>query len=121
MGALMDPLAWNDYSIGGLVACVEIKLVDYPDAGYFTNKETPQGEVWIRGGSVTSGYLDLPKETEESFTKDGWFMTGDIGEFDHNGSLKIIDRKKNLVKLQNGEYVALEKVWLVSQTCVHHC
>lgn len=110
MGALMDPLAWNDTSLGGIPACIEVKLVDYKEAGYDTAGATPQGEIWIRGDSVTSGYLSLEKETKEAFTDDGWFMTGDIGEFDRDGNLKIIDRKKNLVKTLNGEYIALEKL-----------
>jgi len=110
MGALMDPLSWNDTALGEIPGSVEVKLVDFPDAGYFAKNNPPQGEIWIRGASVTSGYLDLPKETEESFTSDGWFKTGDIGEFDSYGQLKIIDRKKNLVKTLNGEYIALEKL-----------
>lgn len=110
MGALMDPAAWTDESLGETTGCIEVKLVDYADAGYFSSNKPPQGEVWIRGGSVTEGYLDLEKENKESFTEDGWFKTGDIGEFDWRGDLKIIDRKKNLVKTLNGEYIALEKV-----------
>lgn len=108
----MDPLAWTDEAIGGMPACVEVKLVDFPDAGYFATNKPPQGEVWIRGGSVTGGYLNLEKETKESFTDDGWFKSGDIGEFDKTGNLRIIDRKKNLVKTLNGEYIAIEKVGL---------
>ncbi|PPJ57595.1 hypothetical protein CBER1_04809 [Cercospora berteroae] len=110
MGALMDPLSWTDTSLGEIPGSAEVKLVDFADAGYFAKNNPPQGEIWIRGPSVTSGYLDLPKETEESFTSDGWFKTGDIGEFDSYGQLKIIDRKKNLVKTLNGEYIALEKL-----------
>ena len=112
MGGLCDPSAWTDEAIGEIPASVEVKLVDEAELGYFTNKKQPQGEIWIRGGSVTDGYLDLPEETKESFTDDGWFKTGDIGEFDAKGHLKIIDRKKNLVKTMNGEYIALEKVCL---------
>ncbi|KZF25410.1 acetyl-CoA synthetase-like protein [Xylona heveae TC161] len=110
MGALMDPLAWSDNALGEPPACVEVKLVDFPDAGYFATNNPPQGEIWIRGPSVTEGYVNNPKETEDSITSDGWFKTGDIGEFDHNGHLRIVDRKKNLVKTLNGEYIALEKL-----------
>lgn len=110
MGALMDPLAWTDAALGEIPGCIEIKLVDFPDAGYYATNKPPQGEIWIRGASVTSGYLDLEKETKESFTDDGWFKTGDIGEFNQAGELRIIDRKKNLVKTLNGEYIALEKL-----------
>jgi len=110
MGAVMDPLAWTDQALGEMPACIEVKLVDFADAGYFAKSNPPQGEIWIRGGAVVSGYLDMPEETEESFTKDGWFKTGDIGEFDSHGHVRIIDRKKNLVKTLAGEYIALEKL-----------
>lgn len=110
MGALNDPMAWNPNALGDIPASIEIKLVDFPDAGYLTKNTPPQGEIFIRGGSVTSGYYDNEEETKASLTEDGWFMTGDIGEFDSNGHLNIIDRKKNLVKTLNGEYIALEKL-----------
>ncbi|KAF2748751.1 acetyl-CoA synthetase-like protein [Sporormia fimetaria CBS 119925] len=110
MGALMDPLAWTDQALGEMPVSIEMKLVDFADAGYFTNSKPPQGEIWIRGGSVTSGYLELESETKEAYTEDGWFKTGDIGEFDNKGQLRIIDRKKNLVKTLTGEYIALEKL-----------
>ena len=111
MGALQNPLEWTTETIGTLPATVECKLVDFPDAGYYaTNKPNPQGEIWLRGPTVLEAYYDNPKETAEALTPDGWFKTGDIGEFDKNGHLKIIDRKKNLVKTLNGEYIALEKL-----------
>ena len=117
MGALMDPLAWTDTALGEMPGSIEIKLVDFPDAGYHSTNKPPQGEIWIRGASVTSGYLNLEKETKESFTDDGWFKTGDIGEFDSAGQLRIIDRKKNLVKMAHGEYIALEKLESVYRSC----
>jgi len=110
MGAIQDPLEWNPYTLGDIPGSVEVKLVDFPDAGYFSTNNPPQGEIWIRGDPVTEGYWDNDEETKESITEDKWFKTGDIGEFDKNGHLKIIDRKKNLVKTLNGEYIALEKL-----------
>ncbi|KAL4914732.1 hypothetical protein BDW62DRAFT_189983 [Aspergillus aurantiobrunneus] len=110
MGALNDPGAWNPNVLGEPPACIEVKLVDFPDAGYFTKNSPPQGEIWIRGGSVSTHYFKNEEETKKAYADGGWFMTGDIGEFDKNGHLRIIDRKKNLVKTLNGEYIALEKL-----------
>lgn len=111
MGAIMDPMEWNTEALGNIPGSIEVKLVDYADAGYHAkNKPNPQGEIWIRGEPVTDGYYENAEETEAAFTADGWFKTGDIGEWDKNGHLKIIDRKKNLVKTLNGEYIALEKL-----------
>jgi long-chain acyl-CoA synthetase len=110
MGALQDPMAWDPDALGDIPGSIEVKLVDYPEAGYFSNNNPPQGEIWIRGATVTEGYLDNDKETKDAITADGWFMSGDIGQFNKNGHLKIIDRKKNLVKTLNGEYIALEKL-----------
>jgi len=69
-----------------------------------------RGEVWIRGPSLTSGYFKMKEKTAEDFDENGWFHTGDIGMFTPSGQLKIVDRKKNLVKLKGGEYVALELI-----------
>jgi long-chain acyl-CoA synthetase len=111
MGTLQNPLEWTAESIGAMPASVEAKLVDFAEAGYFaTNKPNPQGEIWLRGPSLMDGYYENPKETAEAITDDGWFKTGDVGEWDKNGHLKIIDRKKNLIKTLNGEYIALEKL-----------
>lgn len=111
MGALQDPFAWNPNALGEPPASIEVKLVDFPEAGYTVkNKPFPQGEIWIRGASVTSGYYENEEETKAAITEDGWFKSGDIGEFDEHGHLRVIDRKKNLVKTLNGEYIALEKL-----------
>lgn len=110
MGCLQDPLAWDPTALGDIPGCVEVKLVDFPDAGYYATNKPPQGEIWIRGPSVTEGYWNDEKETKEAITEDKWFKTGDVGEFNANGHLRIIDRKKNLVKTLNGEYIAIEKL-----------
>lgn len=56
------------------------------------------------------GYYNNEQETAEVIAPGGWFRTGDIGEWDNDGHLKVIDRKKSLVKTLNGEYIAIEKV-----------
>lgn len=110
MCAIMTPESFEYGSVGVPMPCAEVKLVDVPDAGYFANNKPSQGEIWLRGPSITKGYYNRDKETAEAFTEDGWFKTGDIGQWEPTGTVKIIDRKKNLVKTLNGEYIALEKV-----------
>jgi long-chain acyl-CoA synthetase len=107
----MPPEQFSYGSVGAPVPCLEIKLVDVPEAGYkTTNTPNPQGEIWIRGPVITKGYYKNEKVTKETLTDDSWLQTGDIGEWRQNGTLSIIDRKKNLVKLSNGEYIALERL-----------
>jgi long-chain acyl-CoA synthetase len=110
MGALQDPLEWTDDTLGDIPGCIEIKLVDFPEAGYFATNTPPQGEILIHGDAVMEGYYENDEETAKAMAPGGWFRTGDIGEWAPNGHLRIIDRKKNLVKTLNGEYIALEKV-----------
>jgi len=79
--------------------------------GYTHNdKPAPRGEICIRGNNVSLGYFKDKSKTEEAFDKDGWFHTGDIGQWNESGTLSIIDRKKNLIKMAHGEYVALENL-----------
>lgn len=114
-----------EYGVAGsLVGSVTCKLVDVADAGYYAKNN--QGEILLTGGPVTSEYFKNEKETKEAFTEDGWFRTGDIGQWTSSGALQIIDRKKNLVKTANGEYIALEKLEstyrsnsLVANICVY--
>merc|ERR1711915_527867 len=101
---------------------VNIQLMNWEEGNYrVTDKPFPRGEILIGGGNVASCYYKLPGKTEEEFFIDDnsrrWFRTGDIGQFDQHGTLKIIDRKKDSVKLQFGEYVSLGKVESVLKGC----
>jgi long-chain acyl-CoA synthetase len=75
---------------------IKIGTVGPPAPGIEIKLDT-DGEVLIRGGVVMKGYRNLPDKTAETFTEDGWLRTGDIGEFDSDGYLKIVDRKKELI------------------------
>jgi len=88
-----------------------IKLVDVPEMKYLSTNDPPSGEIWISGSHVaTLGYYNHPEKTAEDFRKGGWFATGDVGEWRKDGTLRIIDRVKNLIKLAHGEYIALESI-----------
>ncbi len=64
------------------------------------------GEIKIRGGVVTDGYYRLPEATAETFSEDGWLHTGDLGEWDRNGNLRIVGRKKEIIITSSGKNVA---------------
>lgn len=100
--------------IGGPLPGVKVRLVDWPEAGYFaTDKPHPRGELVVGGALISKEYFKLPDKTAEVYeVKDGihWFQMGDIGEVHEDGTFQIIDRKKDLVKLQSGEYISLGKV-----------
>jgi len=108
--------------VGGPSRGASIKLVDWEEGNYLvTDKPNPRGEIVVKSEQVASGYYKSPEKTEESFIKDAktgetWFHSGDIGEIDSLGRLKIIDRKKDLVKLATGEYVSLGKVEMLIKT-----
>ncbi|XP_074582754.1 long chain acyl-CoA synthetase 9, chloroplastic-like [Curcuma longa] len=102
-------------AVGAPLPCSYVKLVDWSEGGYLvTDKPMPRGEVVIGGPNVTVGYFKNEEKTKEVYKVDErgmrWFYTGDIGRIHPGGLLEIIDRKKDIVKLQHGEYISLGKV-----------
>ena len=111
MCAFLPPELLAYGPVGVPAPCIEIKFLDCPDLGYFSSANSsssstqpssslaqkanlPQGEILLRGESVTKGYFgreDLNAD-ENIFTKDGWFRTGDIGQWNEDGTLSVIDR-----------------------------
>ena len=112
------------------MAGMEVRLVDWAEGNYrITDAPHPRGELVLGGAPVTRGYYKNAEKTAEDFFSDGgkqFFKSGDIGELRADGSFRLIDRKKDLVKLQLGEYVSLGKVEaqmktspLVDNICVY--
>lgn len=94
MCAILPPELMSYGTVGLPVPSVEIKLLDTPDAGYLSTNELSQGEICIRGPSVTQGYYKRPDLNNDPniFTKGGWLRTGDIGQWNPDGTISIIDR-----------------------------
>ncbi|WP_263381688.1 AMP-dependent synthetase/ligase [Granulicella arctica] len=104
----------------GLTETSPVIAVNYPEAYKIGTVGKPlanvecrfaeDGELEVRGPSVFNGYWKKPKETEEAFTADGWFKTGDIGAMDAEGFLSITDRKKELLKTSGGKLIAPQPI-----------
>ncbi|XP_076446750.1 long-chain-fatty-acid--CoA ligase 5-like [Babylonia areolata] len=94
--------------VGPPLDCNYIKLIDVPEMQYFAKDGI--GEVCVKGTNVMKGYYHDPEKTKEAFTADGWLRTGDVGIFNKNGTLRIVDRCKHIFKLSQGEYIAPERV-----------
>jgi len=91
--SLNRPHAYRFGTVGWTFPSTEVKIAD-------------DGEVLLKGPGVMSGYHDLPEATAEAIDAQGWFHTGDIGELDAEGFLRITDRKKDMFKTSQGKYVA---------------
>uniref|UniRef100_A0A4W6G786 Long-chain-fatty-acid--CoA ligase n=1 Tax=Lates calcarifer TaxID=8187 RepID=A0A4W6G786_LATCA len=102
------PGDWSAGHVGAPLPCNSVKLVDVPEMNYLA--VNGEGEVCVKGTNVFLGYLKDPEKTAETIDEDGWVHTGDIGKWLPNGTLKIVDRKKHIFKLAQGEYIAPEKI-----------
>ncbi|XP_010181666.1 PREDICTED: long-chain-fatty-acid--CoA ligase 6 isoform X3 [Mesitornis unicolor] len=102
------PGDWTSGHVGAPLPCNLIRLKDVEELNYFASKG--EGEICVKGPNVFKGYLKDEEKTTEALDQEGWLHTGDIGRWLPNGTLKIIDRKKHIFKLAQGEYIAPEKI-----------
>lgn len=104
--------------VGRPLRGVYAKLDDWSEGGYrVTDQPRPRGELIIGSRGITLGYFNKPEMNAEQYEDDRqlgvrWVKTGDIAEAYEDGTFAIIDRKKDLIKLANGEYFSLGKVIL---------
>uniref|UniRef100_A0A4W3JC95 long-chain-fatty-acid--CoA ligase n=1 Tax=Callorhinchus milii TaxID=7868 RepID=A0A4W3JC95_CALMI len=120
-GSITEVLDYSTGRVGAPLICCEIKLRDWEEGGYTCKDHpNPRGEILVGGPNVAMGYFKMNKSNDDFFLDSvgqRWFCTGDVGEFHPDGCLQIIDRKKDLVKLQAGEYVSLGKVESALKSC----
>ena len=107
-------------------AGVDLRLIDVPELGYFTGDDPPRGEILVRTPHMVSGYLGDEAATRATFDEAGYFHTGDLGERQPDGRVRVIGRRKSVVKLAQGEFVAPERIEdallaspLVAQLVIH--
>jgi len=102
---------------------VKLRLEDWDEGGYSVNDSpNARGEIILGTKATSIGYFENEEETKKAFFEENgvrWWRTGDIGEVNKFGHVKIIDRKKDLVKLQMGEYIALGKAESVLKNCLY--
>ena len=105
---------------------VDVKLIDVPELGYFADDRPARGEILVKTQHMISGYLGDEETTQRNFDGEGYFRTGDLGERLPDGRVRVIGRRKNVVKLAQGEFVAPERIEgalmqcpLVEQLVVH--
>uniref|UniRef100_A0A7N0TK19 AMP-dependent synthetase/ligase domain-containing protein n=1 Tax=Kalanchoe fedtschenkoi TaxID=63787 RepID=A0A7N0TK19_KALFE len=116
-----DPDDTSVGRVGPALPCCYIKLVSWEEGGYrITDSPMPRGEIVMGGPNVATGYFKAEDMTHEIYKGCAlvlMFYTGDIGQFHPDGCLQVIDRKKDIVKLQHGEYIYLGKVEAALAPC----
>ncbi|KXX81226.1 Long chain acyl-CoA synthetase 7, peroxisomal [Madurella mycetomatis] len=111
VGTVQMPGDFTTGNIGPPCPSVELCIESVPDYEYTVDdKPYPRGELLMRGPIIFKEYYRNPEETAKAIEPDGWFHTGDIVEVDNLGRFKIIDRKKNVLKLAQGEYISPERI-----------
>ncbi|ELP93982.1 long-chain-fatty-acid--CoA ligase, putative [Entamoeba invadens IP1] len=98
----------NHTSVGSPCIDCHMRLVSIPEMEYDVTNAEPTGEIQIKAAQIFKEYFQDELMTKSVFTDDGYFCTGDVGRINYDGSISIIDRKKNLFKLAQGEYIAVE-------------
>lgn len=98
------------HTVGPPLAPTEFRFESVNELNYDATANPPKGEICIRGPMLFAGYYKDAEKTAAEFDSDGFFHTGDIGTLTPEGCLKIIDRKKNIFKMAQGEYIAVEYV-----------
>jgi long-chain acyl-CoA synthetase len=109
---ILEGYALTETSSGACITRLDdlaIGVVGPPMAGTEI-KVAGDGEIFVRGPGVMQGYHHLPEVTAEVLDADGWFATGDVGEIDDRGRLRITDRKKDLAKTSGGKYIAPQAI-----------
>lgn len=114
---------------GGPIKASEVRLMSIREKGYLISDKIHEsnnnvmiecngrGEICFRGYNRSIGYFRNKELTYDTIDSDGWFHSGDVGLFDKEGKLHIIDRIKNIIKLSQGEYIAVEKLENIYQNC----
>ncbi|KAF1961345.1 long-chain-fatty-acid-CoA ligase 1 [Byssothecium circinans] len=111
MAFIQEPSDLTAGSCGMVMPATECCLIDVPDMEYLsTDKPHPRGELLVRGTTCFSEYLGNEEETKKTIDAEGWVHTGDICTIDEMGRFKVIDRRKNVLKLAQGEYISPERI-----------